>query len=179
MNRGTGHKGEPAWKSWALPAEGEVVDMWDWQDGHCAMCGFDRHSRRMAADHCHDTGFVRGYLCSGCNTDEGTSSDPIWDGWRNGDNPAHAFKYFEVYRNSSGVTAISNDSALRYYTYQERMAWWREVEASVAAGGDIPTRAPWTPEATARRDLEQVELRAALTRMGDLLFPNGYGQAAS
>lgn len=44
------------------------------QDGKCGICGTDdpgsrtrRRTRRFAVDHCHDTGAVRGLLCSNCN----------------------------------------------------------------------------------------------------------------
>lgn len=39
------------------------------QNGGCAMCGAPPpEGRRLAIDHCHDTGVVRGLLCSPCNT---------------------------------------------------------------------------------------------------------------
>lgn len=39
------------------------------QNGGCAMCGRKNSSeRRLAIDHCHVTGKVRGLLCIGCNT---------------------------------------------------------------------------------------------------------------
>lgn len=44
-----------------------------WQDGRCAICG---HRRELVEDHDHDTGMVRGYLCRGCNTQEGIYGDP-------------------------------------------------------------------------------------------------------
>lgn len=40
------------------------------QGGGCAICGAvvsDRWRRRLAVDHCHDTGRVRGLLCARCN----------------------------------------------------------------------------------------------------------------
>jgi hypothetical protein len=39
-----------------------------WQNGRCAICG---HRYELVEDHDHDTGLVRGYLCRGCNTQEG------------------------------------------------------------------------------------------------------------
>ena len=44
-----------------------------WQDGRCAICG---HRRDLVEDHDHNTGMVRGYLCRGCNTQEGIYRDP-------------------------------------------------------------------------------------------------------
>lgn len=39
-----------------------------WQNGRCAICG---HRSGLVEDHDHVTGLVRGYLCRGCNTQEG------------------------------------------------------------------------------------------------------------
>jgi hypothetical protein len=43
-----------------------------WQDGRCAICG---HRRGLVEDHDHITGMVRGWLCYGCNTQEGIYRD--------------------------------------------------------------------------------------------------------
>jgi len=37
------------------------------QNGLCALCGGPPGKYRMAVDHCHQTGRVRGLLCNGCN----------------------------------------------------------------------------------------------------------------
>lgn len=39
------------------------------QEGGCAICGTEECSsgKRMAVDHCHTTGKVRGILCGNCN----------------------------------------------------------------------------------------------------------------
>lgn len=44
----------------------EYQSLCDKQNGRCAICG-GRESRRLAVDHCHETGEIRGLLCSGCN----------------------------------------------------------------------------------------------------------------
>ena len=36
------------------------------QDGRCAICG-TKPGHRLYVDHCHDSGRVRGLLCSPCN----------------------------------------------------------------------------------------------------------------
>jgi hypothetical protein len=42
-----------------------------WQAGRCAICG--QTGRRMVCDHDHESGLVRGWLCSSCNTREGAA----------------------------------------------------------------------------------------------------------
>lgn len=47
----------------------EYNELFTEQDGCCAIC--DRHQsefkRRLAVDHCHDKGRIRGLLCHNCN----------------------------------------------------------------------------------------------------------------
>lgn len=45
------------------------------QDGGCAICGRPPSTRRLAVDHDHLTGEVRGLLCSRCNTALGLFED--------------------------------------------------------------------------------------------------------
>jgi hypothetical protein len=46
------------------------------QGGVCAICGrTPSPNRRLAVDHCHDTGSLRGLLCSNCNTALGQLDD--------------------------------------------------------------------------------------------------------
>jgi hypothetical protein len=45
------------------------------QDGRCAICGAERGTRRLAIDHDHTTGFIRGLLCVRCNTGLGSFRD--------------------------------------------------------------------------------------------------------
>jgi hypothetical protein len=59
----------PACHSWDRPAKGQNSGAW--QDGRCAGCGLSRAWLTLEDDHCHLTGLCRGYLCSGCNQDEG------------------------------------------------------------------------------------------------------------
>lgn len=153
------------WTTWPLPEPG--VDMWDWQDGRCAWCGWRDPIRRLAEDHCHFTGLVRGYLCTGCNVHEGTSPDPAWDEWREGDNPANALKEFRIYRNHMRGTPITSAGALHWYTHDERAAWFELVVQHLEAGGEWPTDAPWIDTAVERKAALMAEANAAITRLFD------------
>lgn len=47
--------------------EAEYMLLFDEQRGRCAICG-GTENRRLAVDHNHKTGKVRGLLCGACNT---------------------------------------------------------------------------------------------------------------
>jgi hypothetical protein len=51
------------------------------QNGKCAICGTESGSNgrgdRLAVDHCHDSGNIRGLLCHRCNTALGLFKDKI------------------------------------------------------------------------------------------------------
>lgn len=51
-----------------------------WQAGHCAICG--DIWRRIVWDHCHNTGYLRGLLCNGCNRREAHSREPLFMRYR-------------------------------------------------------------------------------------------------
>ena len=61
-------------EKYGLTAE-EYQVLWNTQAGRCAIC--DRHedelTKRLAVDHCHNTGTVRGLLCDLCNLGIGLS----------------------------------------------------------------------------------------------------------
>ena len=59
--------------SWA-----EYETMFLLQGGVCAICKKpEQQEKRLAVDHCHDTGKVRGLLCSMCNTAIGKLNDSV------------------------------------------------------------------------------------------------------
>lgn len=60
---------EPAYQSWDPPLtnDGTLEALAAWQDGRCAICD---HRGTLRLDHDHDTGLVRGWLCSSCNITE-------------------------------------------------------------------------------------------------------------
>ena len=84
---------EPACWSWPLPAEvpnfgiswREVAKatrfIAEWQDHRCAICGCGSYVSTVV-DHDHYTGLLRGILCAGCNTAEGTSGALIYQKYR-------------------------------------------------------------------------------------------------
>ena len=62
------------------------------QKGVCKLCGKpEKKIRKLAVDHCHTTGKVRGLLCMECNTGLGKFKD-------NTEVLARAIAYLEVHR---------------------------------------------------------------------------------
>jgi hypothetical protein len=47
------------------------------QDGRCAICNETPTDKKLAVDHSHATGVVRGLLCSACNVGLGHFKDSI------------------------------------------------------------------------------------------------------
>lgn len=45
------------------------------QAGRCAICKQEPSKQRLAVDHCHKTGRIRGLLCSSCNHGLGNFKD--------------------------------------------------------------------------------------------------------
>ena len=66
----------------------EYNELFEQQNGVCAICGNLPDKRMLAVDHCHKTGKIRGLLCFQCNTGLGQFKDsPL--------NLASAIKYLE------------------------------------------------------------------------------------
>lgn len=61
----------------------DYMDMWNKTDGKCYICGqeetVERNGKvkRLAIDHCHDSGEVRGLLCQNCNRGIGLLKDNV------------------------------------------------------------------------------------------------------
>lgn len=47
------------------------------QGNVCAICGCIEQRKRLVVDHCHQTGKIRGLLCSPCNLGLGSFKDNI------------------------------------------------------------------------------------------------------
>lgn len=60
---------------------GISVDQWqrmfDDQNGKCAICNSEPSNVGLCVDHCHNTGKVRGLLCTNCNSGIGKLKDDI------------------------------------------------------------------------------------------------------
>lgn len=57
----------------------EYYELIDFQGGGCAICGkaLEKNGRRLSIDHDHQTGRVRGVLCSPCNQGLGQFKDNV------------------------------------------------------------------------------------------------------
>jgi len=55
----------------------EYRDLFETQNGVCAICGRGAGKRNLHVDHCHKTGRIRALLCSNCNSTLGKVRDDI------------------------------------------------------------------------------------------------------
>jgi hypothetical protein len=55
----------------------EYATLHEAQGGKCRICGGSGGKRRLAVDHCHSTGVVRGLLCTSCNQGLGYFKDDV------------------------------------------------------------------------------------------------------
>lgn len=63
-------KREPQWKFRGINCTEELYqELFNKQNGCCAICLVPRSklSKNLAVDHCHQTGKIRGLLCTYCN----------------------------------------------------------------------------------------------------------------
>lgn len=70
LERSRNHRRKANWKRYGFTFTPEqYAALWEQQRGRCAIC--DRHDsefqKRLSVDHNHETGQVRGLLCSPCN----------------------------------------------------------------------------------------------------------------
>lgn len=57
--------------------QNEYQEMFDEQDGVCAICGDPPEGRYLCVDHDHETGDIRSLLCHNCNAGLGNLKDDI------------------------------------------------------------------------------------------------------
>jgi hypothetical protein len=55
-----------AWRRFGVTAA-QYNEMYSSQNGRCAICLGEENNKRLSVDHCHQSGNVRGLLCSNCN----------------------------------------------------------------------------------------------------------------
>jgi Recombination endonuclease VII len=76
------------WINYKRPVHGinkdKYLEMFEQQKGVCAVCGYPETSKtksgkikRLAVDHCHATGKVRGLLCHRCNISIGMLREDV------------------------------------------------------------------------------------------------------
>lgn len=58
-------------------SEIEYSDMLSNQSNKCATCGKEEINKRLAIDHCHKSGKIRGLLCYNCNRAIGLLNDDV------------------------------------------------------------------------------------------------------
>lgn len=58
-------------------ATSEYNDILLFQNGNCAICKNPPKTVRLAVDHCHKTGLIRGLLCAMCNRAIGVFRDNV------------------------------------------------------------------------------------------------------
>lgn len=67
QERTAGRHAEHIARTYGITAE-EYAAIYEYQGGTCAICGRAKGTtRRLAVDHDHDSGYVRGLLCKPCN----------------------------------------------------------------------------------------------------------------
>lgn len=79
---------DTAWERRLMAVYGITADeywaIYEYQGGKCYICERATGARkRLSVDHCHETGFIRGLLCSPCNRDVlGHLRDSVRALWR-------------------------------------------------------------------------------------------------
>lgn len=74
-----GKFGLSAWNAWLKRKYGidkiEYQKLFNNQKGLCAICKNPETKKKLAVDHCHSTGIIRGLLCMNCNNGLGRFKD--------------------------------------------------------------------------------------------------------
>ena len=72
------HFKQDLWKHYRIRYD-QYLEMFNKQDGKCACCGIDQSNfkRNLHVDHDHNTGQIRGLLCTQCNPGIGYFQDSV------------------------------------------------------------------------------------------------------
>lgn len=62
------------WRNYQVTV-GDYMKMWEQQGYRCCICEYDYDKEDLCVDHDHETGLVRGLLCSNCNIGLGMFED--------------------------------------------------------------------------------------------------------
>jgi len=134
----------PAFMSWPIPRDMGTPDLSHgqteahvWQAGRCGICGGPQsgRARQLVPDHDHETGLLRGMLCTGCNLQEGWQPNILFHRWRSGMNPCAVFGWRYLYRGPGvRLLPISGDEALGL----ERRAVRRELRIQASLNEPLP-----------------------------------------
>lgn len=143
MSRLTLRELAPKFIEWGIPGFDEIkpdlpsgtTEAHLWQAGRCGICGTHERqsSKRHALDHDHETGLVRGLLCTGCNLQEGWQPNYTFAMWRGGLNPCAIFGWHYLYRAGLAPQSLTLDEAERF----RRHAAIREEALQVQIAADM------------------------------------------
>lgn len=104
-----------------------------WQQGRCGICNGREQDRRLDLDHSYETGLYRGYLCRGCNLQEGHSGYRRFVLWRAGWNPATLLGVHVEKINQYGYPILSEDGRRMRMMPERRAAYDAEMKAAERA----------------------------------------------
>lgn len=138
----------PACWSWLVShLDRQRQSLEHWQAGRCALCG----QAHQVLDHDHVTGWIRGYLCRGCNISEGSNAGRVFQRYRKW-NPARILGIWEFYN-----SPFSGQDRGQLHGYQAARP------LVVDAGGAVHFLAPWIDNVPPGMGLPQPARHADLT----------------
>lgn len=142
---------KPACWSWPAPTAAErAITMGRWHPECCAICGHPDSD--LVCDHDHDTGWIRGYLCRGCNIAEGSSQAALFrryrrwhparmhGSWVRYDNPYDYFNQSVVRVASDGVIDLDRAVLRGYWGRPEDL--WRNTAMSELLAARLAAHQP-------------------------------------
>jgi hypothetical protein len=134
--------------------------------GRCALCGAADAS--LIADHDHQTGSLRGYLCASCNAGEGNRHNallPVFVSYRRC-HPSALLDFHERY-SPGGVARSFLNARLKLITHQERQIVAVRMSLDVLRRQMVKTGRPTMVDFASR-------IGAAWGRIGGALGPEAF-----